>query len=59
MIRNIITKNGLTYSRQGDYFLPDLKLPPQQELNIGLYGKKEGNSLRNIIELNTITCLPA
>ena len=34
------TQSGITYSRQGDYLLPNLTLPPQPELNIGLYGRK-------------------
>ena len=34
------TKHGITYSKQGDYYLPNLKMPPQPELNIGMYGRK-------------------
>ena len=34
------TKHGITYSKQGDYYLPNLTLPPQPELNIGMYGRK-------------------
>ena len=34
------TNHGITYSKQGDYYLPNLKMPPQPELNIGMYGRK-------------------
>ena len=34
------TKHGITYSKQGDYYLPNLTMPPQPELNIGMYGRK-------------------
>ena len=34
------TKHGITYSKQGDYYLPNLKMPPQPELNLGMYGRK-------------------
>ena len=34
------TKHGITYSKQGDYYLPNLTMPPQPELNIGMYARK-------------------
>ena len=34
------TKYGNTYSKQGDYYLPNITMPPQPELNIGMYGRK-------------------
>ena len=37
----------ITYSKQGDYYLPNLTLPPQHELNIGLYGRKRKEFLKN------------
>ena len=36
----------LTYSKQGDYLLPNLTLPPQPELNIGMYGRKRQEFLK-------------
>ena len=36
----------ITYSKQGDYYLPNLELPPQPELNIGLYGRKRKEFLQ-------------
>ena len=42
------SRHGLiTYSKQGDYYLPNLTLPPQPELNIGLYGRKRQEFLKN------------
>ncbi len=28
----------ITYTKQGDYYLPDLKLPEQDEREIGIWG---------------------
>ena len=36
MKNEMTTKHGITYSKQGDYYLPNLKMPPL-ELNIGMY----------------------
>ena len=30
----------ITYTRQGDYLLPDLKLPEQPQVEIGIWGKR-------------------
>ncbi|MBR0466028.1 MAG: TnpV protein [Clostridia bacterium] len=32
--------NKITYTQQGDYFLPDLKLPEQPKVKIGIWGKR-------------------
>ena len=32
--------NGLWYARQGDYYLPELALPPEKEKPIGLWGQR-------------------
>ena len=34
-----MTKN-ITYTQQGDYLLPDLKLPEQPKVEIGIFGKR-------------------
>ena len=31
--------NGLWYARQGDYYLPELALPPEEEKPIGIWGQ--------------------
>ena len=37
---------GGTYTRQGDYCLPDLCLPPEEERPIGVYGQRRRTFLR-------------
>ena len=32
--------NGLWYAKQGDYYLPELALPPEEEKTIGLWGQR-------------------
>ena len=34
-----MTKN-ISYTQQGDYLLPDLKLPEQPKVEIGIFGKR-------------------
>ena len=33
-------KNEITYTQQGDYLLPNLKLPQQPKVKIGIWGKR-------------------
>ena len=33
-------KNEITYTQQGDYLLPDLVLPEQPKVKIGIWGKR-------------------
>lgn len=33
-------KNEITYTQQGDYLLPDVKLPEQPKVEIGIWGKR-------------------
>ena len=35
-----ITSNGINYTLQGDYYLPDLKFPEQPKVEIGIWGKR-------------------
>ena len=37
---------GGTYTRQGDYCLPNLALPSQEERNIGVWGERRRKYLR-------------
>ena len=37
---------GGTYTRQGDYCLPDVCLPPEEERPIGVYGQRRRTFLR-------------
>ena len=48
----------ITYTQQGDYLLPDLKLPDQQKVEIGIWGKRHLRYLKNhhpIIYTNLLT----
>lgn len=35
-----MTNTKITYTQQGDYLLPDLKLPEQPKVEIGIWGKR-------------------
>lgn len=39
-------KNGLWYELQGDYYLPRLKLPKDENVHIGIWGQRHLNYLR-------------
>ena len=39
-------KNGLWYELQGDYYLPCLTLPKQQDVEIGVWGERRRRYLR-------------
>ena len=48
----------ITYIQQGDYLLPDLKLPEQPKVKIGIWGKRHLRYLKNhhpIIYTNLLT----
>lgn len=49
---------NITYTQQGDYLLPDLKLPEQPKVKIGIWGKRRLRYLkkhRPIIYTNYLT----
>lgn len=37
----------ITYTQQGDYLFPDLKLPEQPKVEIGIWGKRHLRYLKN------------
>ena len=48
----------ITYTQQGDYLMPDLKLPKQPKVEIGIWGKRRLHYLKNhhpIIYTNYLT----
>ena len=48
----------ITYTQQGDYLLPDLKLPEQPKAEIGIWGRRRLRYLKNhhpIIYTNLLT----
>lgn len=41
-------ETGISYTLQGDYYLPDLTLPEDTETrSIGIYGERHGHYLKN------------
>ncbi len=39
-------KNGLRYERQGEYYLPCLTVPPEEEKSIGIWGQRHKRYLK-------------
>ena len=39
-MKSLFEQLGGTYTRQGDYCLPDVCLPPEEERSIGVYGQR-------------------
>ena len=51
-------KSQLTYTKQGDYLLPDLKLPEQPKVEIGVFGQRHKRYLQEhhrLIYFNLLT----
>ena len=42
-----MTISNITYTQQGDYLLPDLKLPEEKNVEIGVFGQRHKNFLLN------------
>ena len=42
-----MTNTNITYTQQGDYLLPDLKLPEQKNIEIGIFGQRHKNYMLN------------
>lgn len=38
-MKPLFEQMGGTYTRQGDFYIPDLALPPQEEFFIGRFGQ--------------------
>ncbi len=48
----------ITYTQQGDYLLPDLKLPEQPKVEIGVFGQRHKRYLKEhhrLIYFNLLT----
>ena len=39
-MKSLFEQMGGTYTQQGDYFLPDLKLPPEEDRPVGVWGQR-------------------
>ena len=53
-----MTNTKITYTQQGDFLLPDLQLPEQPKVEIGIFGKRHLRYLernRKILYTNMLT----
>ena len=53
-----MTNTKITYTKQGDYLLPDLRLPEQPKMEISIFGKRHLRYLehnRKILYTNLLT----
>ncbi|MBQ9953543.1 MAG: TnpV protein [Clostridia bacterium] len=51
-------QTGISYTLQGDYYLPDLELPEQEDKPIGLWGQRHLKYIkqhRKILYINLLT----
>ncbi len=47
MEQTLFEQNGGTYTQQGNYLLPDIKLPEQREYEIGVWGNRRRRYLKH------------
>ena len=45
-MKSLFEQLGGTYTQQGDYYLPDLQLPPEKERSVGVWGQRRLRYLR-------------
>jgi len=58
MIKSLFEQNGGTYSRRGDYSIPNFTVPTDPECHIGVWGLRRLNYLkthRRILYVNLLT----
>ena len=51
-------QTGIVYTLQGDYYLPDLTLPEQEDKPIGLWGQRHARHLKQnhkVLYMNLLT----
>lgn len=48
--------NGLWYELQGDYYLPCLQLPEEEQVHIGIWGQRHLNYLQKTSEFFSPAC---
>ncbi len=46
MKKTLFEQSGGTYTQQGDYYLPDIELPDQPEYEIGVWGNRRRQYLK-------------
>ena len=45
-MKSVFEQNGGTYTKVGDYYLPDLIVPTDKKYNIGKYGRLHGKFIK-------------
>lgn len=50
-------KNKITYTQQGDYLLPDLLLPEQPKVEIGIWGRRHERYIKKYHKLRYFNLL--
>ena len=45
-MKSVYEQNGGTYTKVGDYYLPDLTVPAHKKYNIGKYGRLHGRFIK-------------
>lgn len=45
-MKSVFEQNGGTYTKHGDYYLPDLTVPTDKKYNIGKYGRIHGGYIK-------------
>ena len=45
-MKSLFEQMGGTYTKQGDYYLPNLKLPPEEDRPVGVWGQRRLRYLR-------------
>lgn len=58
-MKSIYEEAGGTYTRQGDYELPNLKVPPEKEIEIGVWGQRYRRYLRQYHKIRYYNLLTA
>ena len=58
-MKSIYEEAGGTYTRQGDYEYPDLKVPPEKEIEIGIWGQRYRRYLKQCHRIRYYNLLTA
>lgn len=58
-MKSIYEEAGGTYTRQGDYELPNLIIPPEKEIEIGVWGQRYRRHLKQYHRIRYYNLLTA
>ena len=58
-MKSIYEQAGSTYTRQGDYELPNLEAPPEKEIEIGVWGQRYRRYLKKYHRIRYYNLLTA